>query len=202
MGNLTEYKRLNLRKACTFQFCGRATPEPPGEEWPFSEDGAMALVCELNLTSAPVAPELMQGLATIRLFVNLEAGDWGEANGMDWVLRAYRVQPIDALAGSRWKAVDDYPSLDAPGRTLPEGFDDAEVEVESIQRSKIGGWPSNIESPQWWEMEDHPAVPQYCFQVVSDEKTGLEFGEGGILYLARGTAPGYANEWFLDWQSY
>ena len=38
--------------------------------------------------------------------------------------------------------------------------------------------------------------------IDSEEKVGLFWGDGGTVYLARGTAPGCEDEWFLDWQCF
>jgi hypothetical protein len=209
MIGLAEYKHINVRQAALLRAGGKTAMGKPREIWPGSDDGPMTLVCQFNLTNAPVVPLLLHDVKLLSLFVNLKAGDWGEENGMDWVLRAYpsldTLVPLAGTAGGmecRWSKVEDYPALDDPRRIVPEGFDDFGVDVESLQRTKIGGWSGNIESPPWWDLEEHPASPQYCFQVASDEKAGIEFGEGGILYLARGTAIGFESQWFLDWQSY
>jgi hypothetical protein len=69
-------------------------------------------------------------------------------------------------------------------------------------RTKIGGFPTEIQSEPWWEYRAHPANPEYCLQVNSEEKVGLIWGDGGRLAIGRGTSSGYENEWFLDWQSF
>ena len=71
-----------------------------------------------------------------------------------------------------------------------------------MARKKIGGYPSNIQSEQWWQVKNHPADPRYCWQINSEEKAGLMWGDGGTIYLARGTAAGCEDQWFLDWQTY
>jgi hypothetical protein len=71
-----------------------------------------------------------------------------------------------------------------------------------VARTKIGGRATKIQSEPWRDYKAHPAEPKYCVQINSEEKPGLIWGDGGAIYLARGTAAGSENRWFLDWQSY
>ena len=71
-----------------------------------------------------------------------------------------------------------------------------------MARSKIGGYASTIQSEPWWGIRAHPADPKFCAQINSEEKVGLIWGDGGTLYLARGTAAGCEDQWFLDWQCF
>ena len=228
MGSLSEYKKLNLRKASILNVGGsRPAGDPfashfgllplamPGETWPEFDGEPLMLVCQMNLTAAPSVPELLQGVKLITFFVNPETEEWPKEAGTDWVVRTYKsldgLAPMTPPAGApaarkgfegSWRACDDYPSLDDPDRSVPDDFDDSELEVESVHRTKIGGWASNIQSEPWWEYREHAARPKYCFQVASEEKAGLVWGDNGTLYLGRGTAPGFGNQWFLDWQCY
>jgi len=174
----------------------------------------LMLVCQMNLTNAPSVPELLKDVKMITFFA-AEESELAEEGGTDWVVRTYDslegLVPLVPPAGapkvrkgfeSKWVDCEDYPSLDDPGRVVPDGFDDSEIEVESANRTKIGGWPANIQGEQWWEYREHAADPKYCFQIASEEKVGLQRGDGGTLFVARGTAAGCENQWFLDWQSY
>ena len=69
-----------------------------------------------------------------------------------------------------------------------------------VHRTKIGGYASNTQSEPWWGYRDHPSKPRYCFQIDSEEKVGLHWGDGGTVFVARGTAAGCEEEWFVDWQ--
>ncbi len=228
MGSLQAYKRLNLRKASILNAGGfRPTGDPfashfglkplalPGEEWPTQAGKPMLLVCQMNLTNAPAVPALLDGVKLITFFVMPGSEQWQEEGGSDWVIRTYAsldgLAPLTAPAGAPsvrkgfecgWQACDDYPSLDDPGRVVPKGFDDSELECESAARTKIGGWSSNIQSEPWWDYREHPSAPKYCFQVTSEPKVGLQWGDGGTLFLSRGTAAGCEHQWFLDWQYY
>jgi hypothetical protein len=54
----------------------------------------------------------------------------------------------------------------------------------------VGGYASNIQSEQWWGYSNHPADLHFCFQISSEPKVSLEWGDGGVMYFARGTVPG------------
>jgi uncharacterized protein YwqG len=228
MSSLAEFRRLNTRSASIVHVSGfRPTGDPlashfglrplgaEGEAWPTSNGKPLLFVCQLNLTAAPAVPPLLQDIALITFFVDAEMGELAKHNGVDWCLRAYpSASGLVAIAPAgnapalkrgfefRWEACDDHPNYDDPDRIVPDGFDDGEVELENLARTKIGGYASSIQSEPWWGYEDHPAAPAYCLQVNSEEKVGLAWGDAGTVYLARGTAEGCKGQWFLDWQCY
>ena len=228
MSSLREYKRLNTRPASIVNVGGfRPTEDPfathfgrqpvggPGEEWPTSGGQPLLFVCQLNLTTAPSIPPLLADIQLITFFVDLDAAPLGRENGEDWRLFAYpslsglvpMTRPGDAPAlhkgfECRWEACDDHPNYDDSDLVVPDGFDNSEVELDNVARTKIGGYASSIQSEPWWGSDDHPAAPAYCLQINSEEKVGLAWGDAGTVYLARGTAEGCPDRWFLDWQCY
>jgi uncharacterized protein YwqG len=227
MGKLQEFKRRNTRRCSIVQVGGfRPTLDPlashfgltpmgsPGDAWPSADGRPMIFVCQLNLTSAPFVPPLLEDVKLITFFIRSEDGV-GEAreNGIDWRLCAFHsldgLAPLAPAGAKRrkglectWAAADDHPNYDDPAREAVEGFDDSSVELENVARTKIGGYVTTVQAEPWWDLEDHPAKPAYCLQIASEEKAGLQFGDGGIVYLARGTADGFRDRWFLDWQCY
>lgn len=176
----------------------------------------MLFVCQLNLTQAPAIPPLLEDIKLITFFTTVEGGlNKAQENGRDWRLFAHTSlaglvplpRPADAPklrrgAECRWTLSDDHPEFDDPDRQPIEGFDDSEVELENIARTKIGGYASTIQSEPWWHLNEHPSQPAYCLQINSEEKVSLMFGDSGIVYLARGSADGAKDEWFLDCQCY
>lgn len=66
--------------------------------------------------------------------------------------------------------------------------------------SKIGGYASSLQSYPFEGLYHHPAKPQFCLQIDSEEKVGLMWGDAGTLYIARGTTPGFENSWFSEIQ--
>jgi hypothetical protein len=223
-----EFQKLNTRKASVLQIGGfRPTYDPtacnfgksplglPGEEWPTWQSKPLLFVCQMNLVTAPAVPSLLADIRLITFFVNPELGVLHQENGADWQLRAYTslegLVPIVVPAGApkvgkgfecRWEECEDHPNYDDPEMVVPSGSRRPRIEFENIGRTKIGGYASTIQSAPWWEHVDHPRNPKYCLQINSEEKAGLVWGDGGTIYVARGTEPGSLDQWFLDWQSF
>lgn len=172
-------------------------------------------ICQMNLTTAPAVPPLLADVQLITFFVDADSGPSARENGEDWRLFAYRslagLEPLTRPDNApklgrafecRWEACVDHPNYDDPECIVPEGFDDSDVELENVARTKIGGYASTIQSEPWWGHDDHPSKPFYCLQINSEEKVQLQWGDAGTLYLARGTADGCQDQWFLDMQCY
>jgi hypothetical protein len=166
----------------------------PGEGWPMWDSKALLFVCQLNLTTAPAVPPLLADIKLITFFVKTEFGELSEESGRDWRLRAYK--SLEGLARI---------SAPAGAPKVRKGFECCWEQREgrpNVVRTKIGGRATIIQSEPWWGYKAHPAEPKYCVQINSEEKPGLIWGDGGAIYLARGTAGGSEDRWFLDWQSF
>jgi uncharacterized protein YwqG len=194
---------------------GRKPLGSSGDAWPAWDGKPMLFVCQLNLTAAPAVPPLLEDIKLITFFVAPKTGPLQKENGKDWRLRAYKslidLAPLTAPAGAptlvrpfecRWEECADYPTSDDPEIQVPEGFEPSDVDLENVRRTKIGGYASHIQSELWWDTRAHPANPKFCWQIDSEEKASLAWGDNGMIYLARGTARGYEDRWFLDWQCY
>lgn len=195
-------------------FC-RAPVGLANETWPELNSVPLAFICQINLTDAPAVPELLNDIALLTFFIVPEDSELGRENGDGWVLRAYKsldglvpliaspnIPKIGKAFECAWEKVEDHPNdddaerVEIPGaRTPRKGFD-------NVARSKIGGCASTIQSEPWWDYDSHPAAPRFCLQINSEEKAQLVWGDNGTLYLARGTANGTSEQWFLDWQSF
>lgn len=223
-----EFKQLNTRKASVLQVGGfRPTFDPaacnfgmtplglPGEEWPTWESKPLLFVCQMNLTTAPAPPPLLADIQLITFFVNPELGALHQENGADWRLRAYSslesLVPIAAPLGApkakkgfecRWEECEDHPNHDDPEMVISAGSRRPRTELENLARTKIGGYASTIQSEPWWGHTAHPQNPKYCLQINSEEKAGLIWGDGGTIYIARGTKSDSRDQWFLDWQCF
>ena len=185
-----------------------------GKPWPRSERSPLLFVCQLNLTTAPLLPALLADIRLITFFVDPQATEWSRQEGLDWRLCAYTsldglvplVRPSDAPSLARgfecaWEAIEDHPDLDDPERVEADGFEDPAPDQDNVVCTKVGGYPSLIQSEPWWDFEAHPACPAYCLQIDSEPKVGLAWGDNGVLHLARGTAAGAGHLWFLDAQT-
>jgi hypothetical protein len=164
------------------------------QSWPTSTGGKLLqFICQLNLAQAPVVPPRLEDIKLITFFIEPETASLQEENGSNWVLRAY-------------KSLEGLAPLPRPPEApkLPKGFECRWEESSDLKaaRTKLGGKPAEIQSEPWWDYRAHPATPEYCLQINSEEKAGVFFGAGGTVYLARGTAPDAADRWFLDLQMF
>jgi uncharacterized protein YwqG len=225
---LQEFTRLNTRKASILHVggfrptnnisasnFGRKPLGSSGEVWPVWNGEPLLFVCQLNLTAAPVVPALLEDIKLITFFVASKTGPLQKENGKNWRLRAYKslidLGPLTAPTNTpslnrgfecRWEERADYPTYDDPEIQVPDGFEPSDVDLENVRRTKIGGYASHIQQELWWDSRAHSASPKFCWQIDSEEKAGLVWGDKGMIYLARGTARGFEDRWFLDWQTY
>ncbi len=224
-GKLAEFKTLNVRKASAVSLGGfKPTFDPlatkfgfkpvarAGEQWPEIGGRPMLFVCQLNLTEAPAVPELLRNVALLTFFLEFDGRKDGDGDSeFRFELRTYEstegLVTLEPPAGApalrkgfecRWESVDDYPCHEDPDAENPRDLDTSELELPNDARTKIGGWPNMVQGELSWQANEHPARPRYCLQIASEEKASLAFGDGGTLYLARGTAQGFEDRWFLD----
>ena len=201
---------------------GAVTVALPGEPWPTYEGVPMIGLAQLNLAEVPFVSEPLRDQAFISVFI-AEQDDYlvlpdDRPNGDGWLVRAYEsgsglvpvVDPPRTPEWLRphslaWEAIDDMPDWD----DLSEMVDLDAIEpwlggreVEDVLGSpadgtKLGGWPSLIQSQIQWH--DHPAQPSYCFQIDSDEHVGLNLWDRGVLHIGRGAVDG-GTVWIAETQ--
>lgn len=64
-------------------------------------------------------------------------------------------------------------------------------------------WHTLIQSEIYWApYNQHPAKPEYIFQIDSTEKGNWMWGDNGVGYFGRGTKEGHEDEWTIEWQCY
>lgn len=190
----------------------------PGETWPVWNGKPMMPLCQFNLKEIPYLPDNLVDIALIAVFVQQDdLPMFHTANGDQWLLRAYTaltdlvVIPEPADQGYikpfpiRWEIVEeDYPtwddasSLDLPAE-IRENYDDL---FDTQQGTKIGGWPFTAQSEIYWApLNEHPANPEYVFQIDSETKAHWAWGDSGFGYFGRGTGI-FRDQWTLEWQCY
>jgi hypothetical protein len=136
-------------------------------------------------------------------------------NGMGWLLRAYR--SLDALVTLEspdtggwikpfpvsWELAEpDFPTHDhVPFNTDEiDGCAEYYETFENVHHSKVGGWPSNVQSDiTWAPLNQHPADPEYVFQIDTEPKAGIYWGDRGTAYFGRGTGL-HRSTWWFQWQ--
>ena len=186
-----------------------------GEGWPMTDGKPMHALCQINLSELPFKPPRLEDLAFISVFVGPNDLPGNDANGTHWCLRAYRssavlvpLAPVDT--GSQIRAFpmrpriveQDFPCHDDVPVELDPDVDDKYYDLfATADGLKLGGWPTLIQSQIYWApWNRHPAAPEYVFQVDSSEKGNWAWGDAGVGYFGRGTAPGHEDEWACEWQ--
>ena len=177
-------------------------------------------VCQIVVSELPVVPQAFSGLALFSLFMRAENGYPDPPVGFaddGWEIRTYAnlsdVVAVDAPSPSavkpfpvRWQAlVGDLPAWDDADRVLSseqraeveDGFHD--LVPGPADGFKVGGWPTLIQSEISWGLgPQHPAAPEYVLQIDSNEKSGIAWGDNGVMYIGKGTADPTA--WAIEWQ--
>jgi hypothetical protein len=196
---------------------GRVNFAAEGEEWPTTDGDPMHALCQINLTEMPFRPPRLDDLEFITVFVGPRELPLDAANGSHWCLRAYSslsllVPLAPKQTGTRLKPFamrpriieEDYPMWDDVRVELDQDVADNYYDhFANAPGLKLGGWPTLIQSEIYWApWNEHPASPEYVFQIDSTEKGNWMWGDSGVGYFGRGTTTGYENAWACAWQCY
>jgi Domain of unknown function (DUF1963) len=209
----------------------------PSEDFPLDGQGVpLEFICQLNLTQAPFVPDILADVQLITFFVDAAGRFIEQACPPDsWCIRAYtsveglvplksptrneasihglsRKHGLSSKRGAeaRWSEAIDHPVYDDPDLGIPTGF--KAVHLQNLRRSKIGGYPSNIQhAVMWTEMmmnQDgvlfNPLEGQvgFAFQIDSEAKVGLNWVDSGTVYVGRGLTDEIRDQWFVSCQFY
>lgn len=190
---------------------GAVTHQGADEIWPEWQGKKLCPLLQLNLVDLPFLPRLLQDVGFLTLFVHPEHYPEDSPNGTTWLLRTYSsldgLVPLAAPALD-WsvkrqaldvaRLVEDYPSFEEVSESLSDQFYDQYSTRDGI---KVGGWPRLLQSElPWAPHRGHPAKPEYVLQIDSMVELNWSWGDVGCAYIARGTAAGHKNDWFIDWQ--
>jgi uncharacterized protein YwqG len=195
---------------------GRVRLAQANESWPIHDGKPMIPLCQLNLAEAPYVPPNLEDIAFLTIFISAHTLPLDTPNGDGWEVRAYSsvenlIEIVEPDHGSRirslpirWELIEeDYPSWEDVVIALPEDIEENYYDLFEVKDcSKIGGWPSLIQSEICWApFNQHPANPAYVLQINSEEKVHWMWGDNGVGYFGRGT--GQAKDtWTLAWQCY
>jgi uncharacterized protein YwqG len=186
------------------------------EQWPSFEGKPMIPLCQINCNELPVRPDTLVGVGFLTLFVAADRlPSIYTANGEGWLLRTYGaeqslnlLQQPPSLESSvkafpiRWELIEqDYPcwedALDAvANQALLDVFEENRERFPTHFCSKIGGWPSLIQSSLFTALTEKP---NYVFQVDTEAKAHWGWGDNGIGYFGYMLEHGLP-QWYLDWQ--
>lgn len=143
------------------------------------EGEPMHALCQINLTGLPFRPPRLHDSE----LVPLAHQDTGS-----------RIKPFPM----RSRIIEeDFPCWEDIPIKLPDDLADNYYDLfENVSGLKLGGWPTLIQSEIYWApWNEHPAAPEYVFQVDSEPKVHWNWGDRGVGYFGRGTAEGKEDEW-------
>ncbi|SHH10610.1 DUF1963 domain-containing protein [Massilia sp. CF038] len=225
---MENFRRQLARSATRFEIGGFRPPQDefeswfgrvnvcaPGESWPESGGKPMHALCQINMRTLATRPERLADIDLIAIFVGPDDLPIDTPNGENSCLRAYK--NIDTLVGlpprdtkSQIRALpmrpiaiqEDFPCWEDVPTEIAAEVDEHYFDLfENIGGLKLGGWPMLVQSEIYWApWNRHPALPEYVFQIDSTEKGNWMWGDAGVGYFGRGTAPGMEDEWALAWQ--
>jgi uncharacterized protein YwqG len=193
------------------RFCAR------DETWPYSTGKPMIPLAQINISELPYVPERLAGIAFITVFIDADTVPTDSPNGDGWELRVYKtideLKPIEkpkisshikSFPMSASEIENDYPCWEDIAFECPEEIEEQYLELyENYSGFKFGGWPTLIQSEIYWAAwNDHPAAPEYVFQIDTEAKAHWSWGDGGVGYFGLGTVDGKETEWTLVWQCY
>lgn len=197
---------------------GRVNLGTFGETWPMQDGQPMLALAQINLTELPFRTPGLEDIALITVFIDSGKLPLDEENGSHWALRAYKsisdlvpLEKPDAPSSIKPfqlhpKVVEhDFPCFDDVPFAFREPLWEAYQadEYENVGGFKLGGWPTLIQSEiTWAPYNQHPAKPQYVFQIDTTEKGNWMWGDNGVGHFGRGTAKGRSDDWVLEWQCY
>lgn len=189
---------------------GLAPLMEPSEAWPADAAGQpMQFIAQFNLQQAPWLPKALQGHGLLQFFVGekfiesscapetwairlrastegLTAREQPEFRDAPWLTKGFE---------ARWLAPQqDHPCYDDSDMRLPGGMDEFPDEAHGLcsGRTKLGGYPKSLqheiaflravedENGDWLPSPDEPV---YVLQIDSEGKAGLNWVDGGIVYL-------------------
>lgn len=227
--NAKELRQRFARKASVMVLGGFRPPEDPlaswfgrirvalpHEVWPSHNGKPMFPLCQINCTELPYTPDALSDIALLSVFITQDDLPFDSPNGEGWALRTYA--KLDGLIEviehgptpqlkpfpMRWELIeDDYPCWEDVGMEVPPEVEENYYDLfKNRDGSKVGGWPSLIQSEIYWgPWNKHPANPVYVFQIASEEKAHWAWGDEGVGYFGRGRG-GASDQWALAWQCY
>lgn len=183
----------------------------PGDEWPTNDGDPMIPLLQVRTDELPYRPAALEGIALFNVFIGPRELplDLPAESGDGWLLRSYpsldNLTPLMPTPSPqvrsfpiRWRLSETEGPLweDAWGlydlAEFNELTDAINLFYDRYERhsfTKIGGWPSFIQSPV---DSDH-----YVFQIGSEEKPRWMWGDNGNGYFSFKDG-----KWFLYWDCY
>lgn len=185
---------------------GRTVCGLPNDEWPTLEGKPLFFLCQFNLKEPKYVPPVLKDYALITLFANERCSEL--------VIRGYNnLEELTCLNSEKDKPCltksasivwlepyEDYPHWDdlvLENQDIPEEFFESE-EYEGLitSCSKMGGYPSSIQS---YPFDPLPEDVEFCFQINAEPQIKLYLVDRGTLYIGKRKS---TLDWCYDLQFY
>lgn len=184
---------------------------PTGIEWPRSREGTpLMFLGQFDLNEAGVRPAAVERAGYLSVFVEQadeddRIEDCGEIVVIEAESRSH-VSPCQVPDGViirdpvwlKFRTITSLPSLDDPYVALPAGMSHEDswrsnlaeaVQLRSEEtnyETMIGGWTHQVQMNFPCLMMDAGPGARYPMVLQVGEEHGLEYGDGGYLYIAKG----------------
>ncbi|MCX7567217.1 DUF1963 domain-containing protein [Sulfitobacter sp. F26169L] len=178
------------------------------EVWPTYEGAPMWPLCQINLAQAPLRPEALSDLSLLTLFIAPEhaitptpiINTRKPDPAATWALRSYATlggltiptapehgSPLSPRLGEWGDVRADFANHDMAGHVVDTNANDvyAYEWAQTVQQTKLGGWPATVQSEPWWAYQKTRDTWDYVIQIENEPKAGWQGWGDGAAYIAR-----------------
>jgi hypothetical protein len=178
-------------------------------------------LCQFNLTQSPFVPDVLRDLSFITIYLAPQHSHMPtriiDTSNPDpkatWALRSFG--QLDGLTipkapahgstlsprmGEWGDVAADYPNHDMSGDVIdPQQYDQSAHDWwQTVNKTKLGGWPSTVQSEPWWNYQHTDDTWDFVFQIENEPKAGWHGWGDGAAYIARSRER--PNLWAIDVQ--
>ena len=174
---------------------GRVRVALPDEAWPAHSEKPMLPLCQINCMELPYRPAAIADIAFISVFISQGELPYDTPNGEGWMLRNYPT--LDHLVETRepdpgglikpfpvrWNLCEeDYPCWEDVEIELPPDMEENYNDLcENQEGSKVGGWPSLIQSEIFGHLGISIQLIQNTSSRLIQKRKGIGRGEMPVL---------------------
>ena len=178
----------------------------PGDIRPSFEGREMFSLLQVKVAELPHAPEELNGIAFLNVFIDREVMPFNRPHGETWLIREYTsMEGLQILPPSekpdvvkafpiKWIRVEnDYPQSEGIGEVIAHDYLDLiddntyHEDFPTIEGTKVGGYPFGFQYS--------PDIEGFVFQIDSEYKAGWNWGDNGMAHFHKRNG-----EWSLEWQ--
>jgi len=193
---------------------GKVDMAGKGETWPVYNGKYLLPLLQVRVKDLPCIPPQLKNMAFLTVFMDPDELPLDDPpNGQGFLVRTYKtldelapiLQPeIDSYVkpfpirwilaedeGPNWEDVSNLLDLSEFNKLGGGEIDLYYNRYHNAEKTKIGGWPSLIQS-------ELPAIGEFVFQIGSEDKAGWMWSDDGIGYFLLDDK----GQWHLTWECY